>query len=451
MRTAIKAAFNNDALLMQWFGHGSRFRWGSISMFNIFDPAALAANDTWPVTTSYTCWTGHFINVFNNWQSMGELLLLTPQRGSVADFSPSGLHVGSALLALNQGVVQAVFHQRLDRIGQAVDAGRLYYFGQSGAFLDIIDTMVLFGDPALKLRLPSADLSASTASVSPTQADPGDSLHYIITLQNTSTFTATDVIVTADYDDAHGMVSTSTPLALNLNGKLRWTLAELPPGISQLSFDLQLGSVFPAGTTELHAPVEVRSGVQLLASLDASSHVYAAPQLGASNLGVSREWAPPAYPLTYTLTVVNTGNAPSAATWLTVTLPADLVSVTSPDLTYDPLAHRLTWQGPAPIAVPVPLTFGGVISPTLSACDPLAVTADLRDELGQMTPLTVSTGVAVPDVDCDGTVDIVDVQLVAARWGAVQGSGDYHPRYDLDGDGQISAFDVTAVATNWNQ
>ncbi len=46
MRAAIKAAFNNDALLVQWFGHGSRFRWGSVSMFNTFDPPALAANDS---------------------------------------------------------------------------------------------------------------------------------------------------------------------------------------------------------------------------------------------------------------------------------------------------------------------------------------------------------------------------------------------------------------------
>ncbi len=38
MRTAIKAAFNDDAFMIQWIGHGSEFRWGSVSMFNTFDP-----------------------------------------------------------------------------------------------------------------------------------------------------------------------------------------------------------------------------------------------------------------------------------------------------------------------------------------------------------------------------------------------------------------------------
>ena len=105
-----------------------RFRWGSVSMFNTFDPPALAANDTWPFTVSYTCWTGYFINLFmlNNWPILGETLLLTPQRGSVADLSPSGLHVGDALLVLDQGLTQAVFQpahragRRRSRRGQAV-------------------------------------------------------------------------------------------------------------------------------------------------------------------------------------------------------------------------------------------------------------------------------------------------------------------------------------------
>ncbi len=154
MRTAIKGAFNNQALYLQWFGHASRFRWGSVTMFNIFDPPALDANAVWPVTMSYACWTGYFITLYSNLQALGETLLLTPQRGSVADLSPSGLHVGSVLAILNQGITEAIFQKRLDRVGQAVDAGKLYYYGHSAILRDVIDTSILFGDPALRLRLP---------------------------------------------------------------------------------------------------------------------------------------------------------------------------------------------------------------------------------------------------------------------------------------------------------
>ena len=145
----------------------------------------------------------------------------------------------------------------------------------------------------------------------------------------------------------------------------------------------------------------------------------AAPELGAFQPGCLASLGAAGLPLAYTLTLNNTGNAPSAATWLTVTLPTDLVSVTSPNLTYDPPAHRLTWQGPVQVGAPVVLTFSGVVSPARNLCGQLPVTANVRDELGQATPLAKSVSLAVPDVDCDGGVDVADVQHVR-RTGALR-------------------------------
>jgi hypothetical protein len=418
-------------------------------MFNIFDPGALSANDAWPFTTSYACWSGYFINLLGNYQSLGEVLLLTPLRGSVADLSPSGLHIGDALLTLNQGLTQAMFRQRIERVGQAVDEAKLYYFSHSSSFHDVIDTSVLFGDPALKLRLPPIDLGSSSMDVSPAQAMPGDTQRYTVTLQNTATFTATDVTVAVDYADAHGAVISSTPPAVNANGVLTWTLAAVPPGTRDLTFDLQLTPVFPTGVTELHAPTAVRSWGNALADLDAVSQVSAAPDLGPSTLAVSRDWAPPSYPLTYTMTLSNPGNAPSAVAWLTATLPTDLVSVTSTSLVYDPPNHRLTWQGAVPVEPPVTLVFRGVISPARTACGLVEVAATLRDELGVVTPLSAAVAMAVPDVDCDGGVDVVDIQQVTAVWGTSQGDPGFDSQYDLDGDGVIGVQDIVIAAAHW--
>ncbi|MBI3960162.1 MAG: hypothetical protein HY328_15215, partial [Chloroflexi bacterium] len=154
MRTAIRGAFDEGALLIQWFGHASRFRWGSVSMFNSADVPFLAANSSWPVTFDYACWSGYFVNLHQDRPALAEALLLTPQRGAVAVLAPSGLHVGSALRLLNQGIVQAIFVDGVDRLGPAVDQGRLYFDANSPAWRDIIDTSILFGDPALKLALP---------------------------------------------------------------------------------------------------------------------------------------------------------------------------------------------------------------------------------------------------------------------------------------------------------
>ena len=169
MTPAIKAEFNSSAFMVQWFGHGSYFRWGSTRMFSNQDVPALTANTVWPISFSYTCWTGFFINITKSANygnidlALGEALVLNSLRGSVADLSPSGQHVGGALLALNQGITQAIFSQGFDRMGSAVDAGRLYYWAGTPAYPDVIDSMILFGDPATRLRLP---LPAATAAKS---------------------------------------------------------------------------------------------------------------------------------------------------------------------------------------------------------------------------------------------------------------------------------------------
>lgn len=163
MRAAIQSAFNEGGVYLQWFGHASQFRWGSTTVYDILAPAGLNGNAQLPFSVHNACWSGYFLGIQgspqygNNEQSLGEVLLLTPGKGSIADLSPSGLHVGSALLTLNQGVVKALFQDRTSRVGDAVTAGKLYFLANSTAWHDVIDTSILFGDPALALRLPQGE------------------------------------------------------------------------------------------------------------------------------------------------------------------------------------------------------------------------------------------------------------------------------------------------------
>ncbi len=165
MKTNVKQAFNQGALLMQWFGHASKFRWGSFNnLWKVWDLRTLDANVHLPLVLSYSCWSGYFVNLFGYtdgspdgsawYQSLGETDLLQPGRGAIADLSPSGQHVGQALQVLNQGLTKTIFQDRVVGLGEAVDAAKLYYFSHSTAYPDVIDTSILFGDPTLKLRLP---------------------------------------------------------------------------------------------------------------------------------------------------------------------------------------------------------------------------------------------------------------------------------------------------------
>ncbi|HSN76176.1 MAG TPA: C25 family cysteine peptidase, partial [Anaerolineae bacterium] len=164
MRAAVRSAFNDDAFLIQWFGHSSRYQWGSFVAFNVYDPPTLGANDSWPITTQYTCYSGYFANLTWGLHSLGEILAREPLRGSVADFSSAGANLGDSLLVLNTGMTRAIFQDRIDPLGKSVDAAKLYYFQNSGGFYNVIDTYILFGDPALKLRLPQIALAVDLAA-----------------------------------------------------------------------------------------------------------------------------------------------------------------------------------------------------------------------------------------------------------------------------------------------
>ncbi len=156
MNTAIKTALG-DSVMVQWFGHASRFRWGSTQVFSNFSIIPMPKTASLPMTVDYSCWTGYFINLFDfsgDSRSLSEAFVLTPDKGSVVTVGPSGLHVGSALLELNRGLVKSVFSDKIQPVGVALDAARQYFLANSDSWLDIVDTTVLFGDPATRLRLP---------------------------------------------------------------------------------------------------------------------------------------------------------------------------------------------------------------------------------------------------------------------------------------------------------
>ena len=55
------------------------------------------------------------------------------------------------------------------------------------------------------------------------------------------------------------------------------------------------------------------------------------------------------------------------------------------------------------------------------------------------------------DLDGDCDVDILDIMLVAARWGATQGQANYDPRFDLDHDLDIDIVDIMHVVIHWSE
>jgi hypothetical protein len=53
------------------------------------------------------------------------------------------------------------------------------------------------------------------------------------------------------------------------------------------------------------------------------------------------------------------------------------------------------------------------------------------------------------DIDCDCSVDVDDVQMVAGHWRCKVDDTDCNPWYDLDDDGTVTVADIMRVAAEW--
>ncbi|MFO7891668.1 MAG: CARDB domain-containing protein [bacterium] len=62
-----------------------------------------------------------------------------------------------------------------------------------------------------------------------------------------------------------------------------------------------------------------------------------------------------------------------------------------------------------------------------------------------------SSGGHWADVDGDGDVDAIDIQLVAACWNTQVGDAGYKAECDVDNDGDVDAIDIQLVAGWWNK
>ncbi len=462
LRPAVRTAFNQGALFLQWFGHGSQTRWGSIIVFqsNDFDPIRvppMVPTTQLPLTMANACLTGYFVwqspyTPYPYMQSFAEVMVISPQKGSLVDFSPSGLHVGSALLVLDQGMHRALFQDRIERAGDVTDAAKQFFFANSFAWHDVLDTMIVFGDPATKLRLPTGDLSTSSMAVSESTAIPDATLQYTVTVENSSIFTTTHPVVQVDYPQDLATVTNANG-GTNNGDTLSWSLPDLQPGHQQLvTFTLQVNSSMPGALTNLTVTAQVNSPMAPTKALQVNTAITVAPDLSSSSLTANRDWLPPGAQATFTTTLVNTGIGPSANTQLTMTLPTELAAPSglSPGLVYDSDTHEITWTGALAVNQTQTLAFTSLISTALVTAGQLVVNADVEDTLGVITPLSVTVNLAVPDVNGTGDVDIADIQQVAARWPLPIGNPGYHPRYDLNADDVIDVLDIIAVANAWN-
>ncbi len=77
---------------------------------------------------------------------------------------------------------------------------------------------------------------------------------------------------------------------------------------------------------------------------------------------------------------------------------------------------------------------------------PLMLAASCTVNVGSPATCMVSR---TPDLNHDGTVDIIDIAMIANAYGSTAGSSRYNPAADLNADGTVNIIDIAIAAADF--
>ena len=167
------------------------------------------------------------------YKSQGETVVRTIGRGAVASWSPTGLGVATGHNELYTGFYEAIFQQGVLQLGPATTAGKLKLFNSTNTFKELLDNYILFGDPALTLALPTADLGVSKTVQPAASVVPGQPVTYTLVVSNVGQLSADGVRITDTLPSELTNITWSASHAdvvLVTGSNLAWTVASLPTG-----------------------------------------------------------------------------------------------------------------------------------------------------------------------------------------------------------------------------
>ncbi len=151
-RAAILSGINSGKIIVNYIGHASSTFWAGEVLFSTTDVPLLTNGGKLPVVLAMTCRDGYFIlpdPYSSDREALGEVVTRADGRGAVASWSPTGLGLTTGHDYLDRGFFNDLFRGARGTVGQATAAGKLNLWS-SGNSLDLLDTFLLFGDPALR-------------------------------------------------------------------------------------------------------------------------------------------------------------------------------------------------------------------------------------------------------------------------------------------------------------
>ncbi len=152
-RARLMDIFNSGGLIASYVGHGSQHQWDYDPEFyapllHRDDVAQLHNGGALPVVLGLSCFTSRFSDPAGD--TLDETLLRRAGGGAIATWGGTTLGLSSGHRVLHQRFFEAVFKYNNLRLGPATEFAKL---GLPSSYLDLRDTFLLLGDPALSLNM----------------------------------------------------------------------------------------------------------------------------------------------------------------------------------------------------------------------------------------------------------------------------------------------------------
>jgi hypothetical protein len=142
------AGLNEGMLLTTYVGHASTTYWAAESIFsNAYVPGL--TNSQWPFVLTYCCLNGYFS--LPSGYCTSEELVIAPNKGAIAAFSPTGLGWLWEHQILSSELFAQIFTQHAKRLGTIARQGKIAAYAK-GAPDETVQTFTLLGDPATLLQ-----------------------------------------------------------------------------------------------------------------------------------------------------------------------------------------------------------------------------------------------------------------------------------------------------------
>jgi hypothetical protein len=151
----ILADLDAGALLVNFSGHGYWQGWTDDAIFDAAHVDTLGNTGRYPFIVSMSCLTGYFAYPEAWTASLAEVLLRTADRGTAAALMPTGMTTTAGQHVLNTAMFESIFTEDERTLGPAIGRAKQHLLANGDAYFEQISaTFLLFGDPAMKLRVP---------------------------------------------------------------------------------------------------------------------------------------------------------------------------------------------------------------------------------------------------------------------------------------------------------